>query len=99
MELLQIVLLVFAFLQIILFFKIWGMTNDIKNIKDILLFQSRKGPQNDRPFEIGDIVYIKSKGVQAKIKGVVLNGTKFDCWAMNGLFVVGCFSADELEHF
>lgn len=30
----SIVLLVFAFLQIILFFKIWGMTNDIRALKN-----------------------------------------------------------------
>ncbi len=31
---LAIILLVFGILQIILFFKIWGMTNDIRKIKD-----------------------------------------------------------------
>lgn len=32
--LLLIILLIFAVLQIVLFFKIWGMTNDIKSIKE-----------------------------------------------------------------
>ena len=32
MEFLSIVLLVFGVLQIILFFKLWGMTNDVKKI-------------------------------------------------------------------
>ena len=31
-----IVFLVFGILQIILFFKVWGMTNDVKKIKDKL---------------------------------------------------------------
>ncbi len=31
---LTIVLLVFGVLQIILFFKVWGMTNDIKEIRN-----------------------------------------------------------------
>lgn len=36
MEFLSIVLLVFGVLQIILFFKLWGMTNDVKKIKERL---------------------------------------------------------------
>lgn len=34
MEFLSIVLLVFGVLQIILFFKLWGMTNDVRSLKD-----------------------------------------------------------------
>ena len=33
-DFLTIVLLVFGVLQIILFFKVWGMTNDIKEIRN-----------------------------------------------------------------
>lgn len=33
-DFLTIILLVFGVLQIILFFKIWGMTNDIKEIRN-----------------------------------------------------------------
>lgn len=35
-DFLTIVLLIFGVLQIILFFKIWGMTNDVNNIKQKL---------------------------------------------------------------
>ena len=34
--LLSIVLLVFGILQVILFFKIWGMTNDVCKIRELL---------------------------------------------------------------
>lgn len=34
MEFLSIVFLVFGVLQIILFFKLWGMTNDVRSLKD-----------------------------------------------------------------
>ena len=34
-EFLSIILIVFGILQIILFFKVWGMTNDVKKIKEI----------------------------------------------------------------
>ena len=33
-DFLTIILLVFGVLQIILFFKVWGMTNDIKEIRN-----------------------------------------------------------------
>lgn len=33
-DFLTIVLLIFGVLQIILFFKVWGMTNDIRGIRD-----------------------------------------------------------------
>lgn len=33
-DFLTILLLVFGVLQIILFFKVWGMTNDIREIRD-----------------------------------------------------------------
>jgi len=34
-EFLSVILIVFGILQIILFFKVWGMTNDVKKIKEI----------------------------------------------------------------
>ena len=33
-NILSIILLVFGVLQIILFFKLWGMTNDVRTMKD-----------------------------------------------------------------
>ncbi len=40
-DFLTIVLLIFGVLQIILFFKIWGMTNDVNNIKQKLHWKFR----------------------------------------------------------
>lgn len=37
----SIIIIVFAVLQIILFFKVWGMTNDVKDLKNKL--ESKKG--------------------------------------------------------
>ena len=39
-----VVVLVFGVLQIILFFKIWGMTNDVARIVEILRQETRKEP-------------------------------------------------------
>lgn len=41
-EFLSIVLLIFSILQIILFFKIWGMTNNVKNITRRMEFPYNK---------------------------------------------------------
>ncbi len=40
-ELVSIILIVFGILQIILFFKIWGMTNDTDQIKRMLNLRNR----------------------------------------------------------
>lgn len=39
---LAVVVLVFGILQIILFFKLWGMTNDVKRLTDFFI-NARKG--------------------------------------------------------
>lgn len=42
-EFLSIVLIIFGVLQIILFFKMWGMTNDIKGIRNkYLKYEDKK---------------------------------------------------------
>ena len=37
-----IVMLIFGILQIILFFKVWGMTNDVKELKDLYSERSKE---------------------------------------------------------
>ena len=36
MVVLELIMVIFAILQIILFFKLWGMTNNIRNIREML---------------------------------------------------------------
>lgn len=49
-NILSIILLVFGVLQIILFFKLWGMTNDIKEIKEKYVGNESDGePNKDKP--------------------------------------------------
>lgn len=47
----SIILLVFGILQIILFFKIWGMTNDVENIYKLLESKCREVPERSHPIE------------------------------------------------
>ena len=68
-----IVFLVFGILQIILFFKIWGMTNNVKKIKDKLY-------ENDFPVEyllvkpdlVKDVFYTNIR----KIDKLIYSGEK-----------------------
>lgn len=47
LEFIGVVVLVFGVLQIILFFKIWGMTNDVATIVSILKKETRKESPKD----------------------------------------------------
>lgn len=46
-------MLIFGVLQIILFFKIWGMTNDVREIRDFIVnyenVQTMNAPTNEKP--------------------------------------------------
>ena len=42
LEIVSIVVLVFGVLQIILFFKIWGMTNDVKKLTNFFLYSQKE---------------------------------------------------------
>ena len=42
-----IVMLVFGILQIVLFFKLWGMTNDVGQIKGLLSINSKSHRCNE----------------------------------------------------
>ena len=41
-----LIILIFGILQLILFFKIWGMTNDIREIKERYLSSTTSPKQN-----------------------------------------------------
>lgn len=51
----SIIIIVFGILQIMLFFKLWGMTNDISEIKDIIKLFLKNDIQN-RTKEIDSII-------------------------------------------
>lgn len=51
-DFLTIVLLIFGVLQIILFFKVWGMTNDVKKLTNKFCNNDDTSPCADFPTEI-----------------------------------------------
>lgn len=80
MELLEILLGVFGILQIILFFKLWAMTNNVKKIYDLMKPKEveNNNAKDDIPckFHIGDYVIRKSDGKQMKVESIY-NGKAF----------------------
>ena len=86
----------FAVLQIVLFFKIWGMTNDIREIKEKYL--SSTDPKksvslsNNQPteFSIGELV--------VEIKTNKQDG-KYSCYTGGGASHEGDFTAAEIKRF
>ncbi|MCC8172671.1 MAG: hypothetical protein LIP00_13030 [Parabacteroides sp.] len=107
-----LVVIVFGILQIILFFKIWRMTDDIREIKNKYLNAGESGetaspadssplPNKDKTenatFETGELVIRISDGKQMRIKECSNN--KYSCYTNNGTVHEGDFSASEIKKF
>lgn len=96
-QILAIVALVFGVLQIILFFKIWGMTNNVAAIRRIMEGRESGAGEEDKTVTdaivVGALVVRKSTGEQLKITAVDNDG-KFVC-AKAGI-EIGSFSKDDL---
>lgn len=85
-----IIIIVFGVLQIILFFKIWGMTNDIKEIRNkyinstsLQFHETNKQNNEDSFFNVGDIVTYKKTGDKFKIDSIDDNGL-YKCSSVTG---------------
>lgn len=98
----SVVLLVFAVLQIILFFKIWGMTNDIKNIRSSLLEAietyniNKRSVVESSSFSVGDLVVDKNDK-QMRIKEIS-NG-KYACYTHGGTHFEGLYEESDIKLF
>ncbi len=100
----MVIVVVFGILQIILFFKIWGMTNDVSEIKRKYLSQ-KDAPQrisNNAAktsfcgFNNGDLVVELKTERQMRFREVSDNG-KLIC--SDGNHIVGEFDPSELMDF
>lgn len=94
--LLAIIFIVFGILQIILFFKLWGMTNDVRALKNI--FESKNQAISEKEPSIGELslVVLKETGKQMRVKEVLPNN-KVRCIA--GGVVIGDFNQSEIILF
>lgn len=109
----DIVFVIFAILQIILFFKIWGMTNDIREIKNKYLHpedldnniieESQLNYEGSIPddkclFKENDLVILISNGKQMRIKRITDDGL-YSCYTNGGTLHAGNFHESELRLF
>lgn len=101
---LSVILIVFGVLQIVLFFKIWGMTNDIRKIKEKYLgdiiqkdIVSQKSivevnPKiNNSLYNIGDRIIILKTGKEATINSIDPDNDVYECHYGGGVIFDGKF--------
>lgn len=101
--LIYLILSFFGILQIILFFKIWGMTNDVKQIKEKYLSSNNQRVENtitndSLKFDIDELVIDIKNNRQMRVKAFAENG-KYSCYINGGTIFVGDFSATEIKKF
>lgn len=91
-----IVIIAFGILQIILFFKIWGMTNDIKEIKNKYLSEGTTiPPKITTNFSVGSIATERKTGRKVSIAEINRDGT-YKCYVDGGIFF-GNLKEEELR--
>lgn len=102
-----IIVIVFGFLQIILFFKLWGMTNDIKEIKNKYLESFSKNIENklttknnsEVKIEEGALVVDVKTGKQMRSKEYNPTTGKYSCYTNGGTVYAGDFDESEIKLF
>lgn len=86
----------------ILFFKVWGMCNDVNKLTKFVISKwSEKGtksPNESEEYQVGDLVIWKETGKQMHIASIRDDGT-YECRTNQGATFVGNFSSDELVKF
>ncbi|MBO7193291.1 MAG: hypothetical protein J6V47_03305 [Bacteroidaceae bacterium] len=101
--LLSIVLLVFGILQVILFFKIWGMTNNVCKIRELMENSSQSNTNKSSKevveecdnIEVNDFVMEIKTQKEFKVKQII-GGDKFECIERYGC-VIYTFKKDEIK--
>ena len=97
----SIVIIVFGVLQIILFFKLWGMTNNVAEIKRILNNKKEQDMEIGKTviadgIKEGDLVVELKTERQMRIASITNDG-KYECKVSGN--IVGTFSRNEIELF
>ena len=95
-EILMVILGISGVLNVLLFFKIWGMTDNVKDIKEILEnSRERKKNKTKTKFIIGDHVIAKSYDGVLEIIDIYEDGT-YNCISVETNEIVGDFKENEL---
>lgn len=104
-NILAIILVIFGVLQIILFFKLWGMTSDIRAIKNKYVITDSNIQIDNRDqiensssesninsdFQIGEMVIDKYTGKKMKITSINYENRTYECHYGGGLMFDGTF--------
>lgn len=97
-----LIAVLFAVLQIVLFFKIWGMTNDIREIKEKYLSSTDPkksvSPAQSSELNVGELVVHIETNKQMRIKEITEDG-KYSCYTGGGASHEGDFTASEIKRF
>lgn len=100
----SLLFIVFGILQIILFFKIWGMTNNVNEIKEIMKLKLKKecressGDCSCDDIKIGDLVVELRGENQFKVIGIPQKG-KYECRKAGIDAPAEVFDRNEIEIF
>ena len=100
----SLIVFIFGILNIILFFKIWGMTNNVTSMKETLsqiekYIRPKEEAKDENVsslgrFSIDDLVVIKATEKQTHIAKII-NG-EYECYSGGGMNYDGLFTDDEL---
>ena len=94
-DILSIVMLVFGILQIVLFFKVWGMTNDMKSLaKDVHTVMNAVNERNFRDLNLPKET--KVKGYNGIFEVIGMMGDKVACRDKAAPSTVFHYRLDEL---
>lgn len=85
----SLIIIVFGVLQIILFFKLWIMTNDVAEIKNFL-----KSTAPNSTIKGKNATVLKTG---EKVEVLEITEGKFRCVKPNTNIIVGLFSKEELQ--
>ena len=94
-QFLYFIVIVWGILNIILFFKIWGMTNDVKAIKDRFLYGNSQINVDSHKFKKGDFVIYKDTKETLVIIDTYKDST-YSCLNPKTGKTVGIISEDKL---
>ena len=95
-ETLMVILCISGVLNVLLFFKIWGMTDNVKDIKKLLEdYRERKNNKTKSKFNVGDHVIAKSYNDVLEIIDIYDDGS-YNCIDVNSNEIVGAFKENEL---
>lgn len=109
LNIVSIIIIVFGILQIILFFKVWGMTNNVSEMKNMMELFLRKEFQEkhlttnqnnklESDIKVEDLVVELKNERQLKVVSITDSG-EFECILPGGISPIGTFNRSEIELF